>query len=415
MKNFPFAIVSICIAAIPFLCVAPADAGETNGDGTTVVAEGAGLSPDAALKDAFRNAVRQVVGVYVSADSLVENDRLVDQVLIYSDGFVSSYRVLEDRHYGGIHRRTIAAVVERRPLLRRLRDSKLVIYDFDGGSIAAETLTRREAEQNATELLHQALENFPANVLEAEVVNQPAFADAREGTAQLTSLVRVSVDQRRYDTFRNRLVEVLQTVSNNKGFIKAWNVYVAARHYDRGNAFFTDEFLRSTGGRYGEAIADCGRFETVRGTRVTGLPSDWKDSPSDGKRSTVFVINTRSSSADRTTSWRWFEVPIAVDLDYRTARVEMDYAGNDGQCVQRDSFVLGPRTPGMSLDTNTGSYDGPRKVIVSPYVLYHQGNGYGAKVVTYARQLVMDRKIPLDISQLADVQAVHCRVTMNGQ
>lgn len=50
-----------------------------------IVVEGVGMTPDEALKDAFRNAVRQVVGAVVDAETLVKNDEVInDKVLTYS-------------------------------------------------------------------------------------------------------------------------------------------------------------------------------------------------------------------------------------------------------------------------------------------------------------------------------------------
>jgi len=57
-----------------------------------VIAEGTGASPDEAIKDAFRNAVRQVVGAVVDAETVIKNDDLIsDKVLTYSDGFIKHY------------------------------------------------------------------------------------------------------------------------------------------------------------------------------------------------------------------------------------------------------------------------------------------------------------------------------------
>ncbi len=54
-----------------------------------VVVSGVGLSKEEAQKDAYRNAVRQVVGLYVDSKTLVENDELIeDQVRAASNGVV---------------------------------------------------------------------------------------------------------------------------------------------------------------------------------------------------------------------------------------------------------------------------------------------------------------------------------------
>ena len=70
-----------------------------------VMAEGTGTTPDEALKDAFRNAVRQVVGAVVDAETMVKNDELIDdKVLTYSDGFIKTYQeVPGSRKFEGGH------------------------------------------------------------------------------------------------------------------------------------------------------------------------------------------------------------------------------------------------------------------------------------------------------------------------
>lgn len=67
----------------------------TNSDASNlkkVMAEGMGMTADEALKDAFRNAVRQVVGAVIDANTLIENDEIVeDKILTYSGGFINKY------------------------------------------------------------------------------------------------------------------------------------------------------------------------------------------------------------------------------------------------------------------------------------------------------------------------------------
>jgi hypothetical protein len=54
-----------------------------------VVATGVSNDPDKAIQAAFSQAIEQVVGVLVEADTIVKNDQIVqDQLLTYSKGFV---------------------------------------------------------------------------------------------------------------------------------------------------------------------------------------------------------------------------------------------------------------------------------------------------------------------------------------
>ena len=84
---FLLAIASIEVSAED----APKASAESAGN-IEVVAEGVGATPDEALKDAFRHAVRQAVGAVVDAETLVKNDEVIDdQILTYSNGFVKKY------------------------------------------------------------------------------------------------------------------------------------------------------------------------------------------------------------------------------------------------------------------------------------------------------------------------------------
>ena len=95
-------------------------------DAVVVVAEGVGLDPDGALKNAFVQAVRQVVGAYVDAETLVKNDQLVhDKVLTFSRGLVSAYQKISERKRDGLSRVTIRATVRYDKLVADLNS---VIY-----------------------------------------------------------------------------------------------------------------------------------------------------------------------------------------------------------------------------------------------------------------------------------------------
>ncbi len=58
--------------------------------------EGRGVDEQAALKDAFRNAVESAVGVMVSSETEVSNFQTVrDRIFTHAEGYVSSYRITD--------------------------------------------------------------------------------------------------------------------------------------------------------------------------------------------------------------------------------------------------------------------------------------------------------------------------------
>jgi len=112
-------------------------------ENTVVVAEGAGTTKEEALKDAFRAAVRQVVGEVVDAETLVKNEDVVkDQVLTYSDGFVPEHQELSATHDNGIFRVSIRAQVRRRSVIMKLRAANVTTKEVAGQSIFGELVTQ---------------------------------------------------------------------------------------------------------------------------------------------------------------------------------------------------------------------------------------------------------------------------------
>src|SRR4051812_43562523 len=79
-------------------------AGKAKTDFQSVIAEGIGETPENALKDAFRNAVQEVVGALVDAETHIKNDAIIsDKVLTYSGGFVKTYKELAKEVKDGLH------------------------------------------------------------------------------------------------------------------------------------------------------------------------------------------------------------------------------------------------------------------------------------------------------------------------
>src|SRR5262245_25268706 len=135
-----------------------------------VVAEGAGATAREATEDALRSAVRQVVGAFVSAETLVKNDRLIEEkILAVSDGFVQSHRVLRTRKQGGLVRVTVRAVVMQEKLVARLEQFKVALTPVDPSVHDRDRIpddrvtkwTKEEARARKTELLHDILLDYP--------------------------------------------------------------------------------------------------------------------------------------------------------------------------------------------------------------------------------------------------------------
>ncbi len=84
---------------------------------TTVEAKGVGVRRDDALQDALRNAVGQAVGVALTSESAVENFVLIkDAISTHTEGYISSYKVVNEAPFPDRYEITVSATVSLSPL-----------------------------------------------------------------------------------------------------------------------------------------------------------------------------------------------------------------------------------------------------------------------------------------------------------
>jgi hypothetical protein len=96
--------------------------------GTAAVGSG-GLerARDAAIKDGMARAVEQVVGVFISTETRIEKEQLLEsQVYARTQGFVSSYEVVREGKKEDMFEVLIKAQVSDRPLRQKLADLRLL-------------------------------------------------------------------------------------------------------------------------------------------------------------------------------------------------------------------------------------------------------------------------------------------------
>lgn len=185
-----------------------------------VVAEGVGATADEAIKDAYRNAVRQVVGAVVDAETFVKNDEVIDdKVLTYSDGFIKGYEEVagSKKTKGGLHRIKIKAQVERRSVIAKLKAANVTVKDVDGKGLFAEAVTQLDAEKDAAALLKKQFEGFPQSCITATVIGKPEIVEKSADQAKVKLDVQFDVDQKAYKAFSDRLIPVLEKIAKDKG------------------------------------------------------------------------------------------------------------------------------------------------------------------------------------------------------
>ena len=197
-----------------------AKAAATDADSKTkqVVAEGVGATKSEAEKDAFRNAVRQVVGAVVDAETLIKNDEVIeDKVLTYSDGFIKQgWETISEKTQGGLVRLKIKVEVEQRSVVAKLKAANVTMKQVDGKGLFAEVVTQLDAEKDAQALVEKALKDFPLSCLKAEVVGKPELVKKDDTEATIRISVTVRADLAAYDAFAKRFEQTLKGISKQK-------------------------------------------------------------------------------------------------------------------------------------------------------------------------------------------------------
>ena len=128
----------------------------------TIIASGYGINKEKALKNAFKSAVQQYVGVLVDADTVVKNDKLIkDEVLTASNGYIKSYDEISTENEDGLVSVKIKAVVESQKVFDKVKSLNIATVQISGTkNIYAKVVSKQTAKVDAQKMLKKALKDF---------------------------------------------------------------------------------------------------------------------------------------------------------------------------------------------------------------------------------------------------------------
>jgi len=187
-----------------------------------VVAQGVGTSVEAAKKDAYREAVRQVVGAYVEGETLTRNDELIeDRVLSLSGALVEKADVIPESvtTKDGLTRLRIRAEVKVTEVMKSLGKINVTTTAIRTADIAGQVVTLSDQTENAELALGdaKAWEAVPASFFSMKLIGQPKVLKARGDEATVELLLQLSPNRDEYMAFAKRLVAVLSKLGGPHG------------------------------------------------------------------------------------------------------------------------------------------------------------------------------------------------------
>jgi hypothetical protein len=422
-----------------------------------IIAKGVGKTVEEAKKDAYREAVRQVVGAYVEADTLTRNDELIeDKVIALSGAFVESASVVPDSlaTENGITQVSVRAEVKVTEVLKQLGRLASTRQSISGADLAAQQLTLSDQAEASTALLsdEKTWRLFPAQFFRLAIKDAPRLNAAKDSAARISYSVALEPDLVAYLSFARRLLAVLEkkerrhgTFANNGLRPKCDPDYIqqvqaqllqemGARSETGLAACFRDQkdseaFLKSLGNASQPAHAksslkvfcfDQGGYSNPDECGLDSVGKDWAAVWGEKTGDALCVcLLAESNNGCSQTKWAWFECDREEfptgDLSpwCRGLECRITFLDGNGDVVISDSFVLGSHREHGSVRDFAGwgvHKTAAQLAFISPFFVepYESGELHDRK--GYVSSMVTARHLYLDVDDLSRIVESKCEV-----
>ena len=124
-----------------------------------VISTGVGITESEALKDATRNAVQQVVGVYILTDTYSKNSQIIkDDILVNSNGYVKTFKLIsQSKDTSGLFRIEAEIEVEPGKVSKRLEELNIAMKDIAKIEIKALSLDKLQAAKEFEKMFNEVI------------------------------------------------------------------------------------------------------------------------------------------------------------------------------------------------------------------------------------------------------------------
>lgn len=390
---------------------------EPAGSVVKVAVEGYGLSKEDAENDAYRTAIRQVVGAYVDTKTEVENDQLIrDKVITLSSAYVERVRPIGVSQQNGLVKVKLEVSVRSTKLVEALKQHNVSVTEVDPTALQAalaKAQTQEELQKNRKELLDRTLQDYPENCLKVSVVDKPTFTNTG-----IEYRIKIEPDMEAFAAVANKICEALGSDGRRQGFLRN-----DSKYYPNGVAISDNENQRQANQT---ELVDALSRRFHNGHHITTVDPRGKSSctlilppflsmamqtPSGlrNPNNAVFVQEFSNDDdlfipvwADKSLQrihWRWFafdrkEMELFLNEHRHAVAVHSVLLDSDGNAVDDDIC-------GISLGWPELFYCR----VLSPFFC-HQGNGDALYVPSFS----FARTIELTAEEVARVRTIRCSV-----
>ena len=185
---------------------------------------GVGDTRAAARQEAYRAAVEKVVGSYVTADLITENEEIIkDEVLGFSAGFIDSAEVLsEGKREDGLYAIHLKATVVVQKVVRQLERLNISVSKVNSESLFAEASTKINQRESAQTIWSKFWDsgNWWTRAFDLKVLGKPGIVPFNQGD-EVYAMFQVSAQLN--EDFANELESTIRGASEEvkEGFMRS--------------------------------------------------------------------------------------------------------------------------------------------------------------------------------------------------
>jgi hypothetical protein len=146
-----------------------------------VTAEGADL--EHARQSAYRMAVERAVGVIISSETVVRDQRISrDEIITYASGFVHDFRLVDQIQRGDRTWVKMQVWVSHSTLMNRLLNQSRDSGVIEGGRISEQIDSFRHSRESGDRLLTTVLNDYPGQAFDLRMGNTRVIVDSNRAT-----------------------------------------------------------------------------------------------------------------------------------------------------------------------------------------------------------------------------------------
>lgn len=193
-----------------------------NGNLYEVVVIGIGKDSDSALRNAFRAALEEVLGVLVDSETLVNNDDVIsDNILSYSGGYVEKHEIIKGPDIkDGLVIVEIKALVAESQLMGKLKSYDIQIKSIDGQSLFGEVVSKIDQHKSSINITKDIFKGFPENIIEAYAVGKPEMS---KNNTTLSLNIQAKINYDKYQLMATKIKQTLDRIANKIDYVQQGN------------------------------------------------------------------------------------------------------------------------------------------------------------------------------------------------